>query len=366
MPAPQLLSPPKAGNSSARVTVHRTLFALALGVALFYLKEVWILAFLAVVVAVVLSFPVNLLLRVMPRGPATLLTLVLGISATLAFAPFFVTPFVEQAHQAEQKIPEAFLKAKSWLRHTEGTEVLRGSDLAKGVEKKTEVLADSIVNSAGPAILRATSFGSAAVALLALALFFVHEPNAYRRWVRALVPREHEEAFDTVWERLGEGLRKWIGGILVSMTLMGGFTAAGLWLAGVQNWLLLGALTFFGTFVPYVGALASAVPGLLVALSQSEKTFVWAGVVYLLVHIVEGYIVEPIVMKRAVTIHPAILLLWQVTMGTLFGLAGFVVATPLYVCVKIALDHLYVERGLAKTPYPPPGGNAKETVERAG
>jgi predicted PurR-regulated permease PerM len=134
------------------------------------------------------------------------------------------------------------------------------------------------------------------------------------------------------------------------MTIMGTLTAIGLKIAGIEEWFLLGVLTFLGTFVPYVGAVASAVPGILAALAQSPRHALWAAVVYLGVHIVEGYLVEPLVMRRAVEVKPALLLFGQGLFSAVFGLMGTVVATPLIVCAQTLIDYLWVERKLAKTP----------------
>ena len=109
---------------------------------------------------------------------------------------------------------------------------------------------------------------------------------------------------------------------------------------------MLGLLTFFATFVPYVGAIAS--PGLLVAGAQDSRHLGYAFAVYGAVHIVEGYLVEPLVMKRAVKLPPALLLVWQGFFGAVFGLVGTIVATPVLVCVQTLTQHLWVERRLGK------------------
>jgi len=118
---------------------------------------------------------------------------------------------------------------------------------------------------------------------------------------------------------------------------MGGFTAIGLAIAGIEGWFTLGLLTFFGTFVPYAGAIASAIPGLLVGLATSPKHFAGALTVYLLVHIIEGYIIEPVVIDSAVKLRPAYLLLWVAVMGALFGAIGVIVG------------YFYIENTLGKS-----------------
>src|SRR5437667_298365 len=80
--------------------------------------------------------------------------------------------------------------------------------------------------------------------VIVLGLFLVNEPQTYRKGLRLLVPSRFEEPFETSYEKVSSGLRKWVGGILVSMTIMGTLTAIGLAIAGIKGWLVLGILTF--------------------------------------------------------------------------------------------------------------------------
>jgi predicted PurR-regulated permease PerM len=88
------------------------------------------------------------------------------------------------------------------------------------------------------------------ILVIVLAAFLVHRPDAYQRGLRRLVPAEHEEAFDETWSRVHDALRRWVGGILVAMLIMGVLTGVGLLAIGMDDWLLLAFLTFLGTFVP--------------------------------------------------------------------------------------------------------------------
>ena len=203
-----------------------------------------------------------------------------------------------------------------------------------------------------PALFAVVSGVTAVVLVIVLGAFLVAQPEVYRRGVRVLIPKQHEAVFDEAWRRAGDGLRKWVGGIVVEMILMGTLTAIGLALVGIEEWLLLGVITFLGTFVPYVGAIASAVPGLLAGLAQSPRHFALAGLVYLAVHLLEGYVVSPLVMKKAVEVRPALLLFGQGLFSGVFGLLGTVVATPLLVCVQVLTEYLWVERRLGKEPPP--------------
>lgn len=338
-----------------RLLFRRALFSAIAFALVVALRDVWQMTFLGVVLAVLWSFPVGFLSRFMPRGVATIASLLVFFAVAGTLTPVLVAPLIEEARQAEQKIPEAMSRAKTWLKHQHGTgnSIQPAQEFADGIEQKTRKIEQQIMDGIGPALLKATSFGSSAAFIFVIALFFVFEPDTYRKFLRSAVPPAYEKDYDELWGRVGAGLRKWVGGILVSMAIMGTLTAIGLNLIGIDNWLLLGALVFAGTFVPYIGALATAVPGLLMALAVSPEKFALAALVYSGVHVVEGYIVDPYVMRRAIRIQPAVLLVWQVTMGLALGIFGFVIATPLYVCLKTAFDYLYVERGLGKRAFPP-------------
>jgi len=341
-------------NADRRRAVHVGLILLACAAALALLwlaREVILLGFVGVLIAVVFSFPVRWLSRLVPRGAAVLVVLAVLVGSTAGLVALAAPILQREFEQLKESAPRAIQKAQDWVRQVQTTAGAGGKEGDKGqaAQKGSEVAA-KVGEKAVPALLAVVSGATAIVLVIVLGAFLVYQPDAYRRGVRLLVPKEHETVFDEAYRRTGDGLRRWVGGIVVAMTLMGGLTAAGLAAVGIEEWLLLGVLTFLGTFVPYVGAIASAVPGLLAALAQSPRHFLLAGAVYLGVHIVEGYLVEPLVMRRAVEIRPALLLFTQGIFGAIFGLLGTVVATPMLVCIQALTGYLWVERRLGKDP----------------
>jgi predicted PurR-regulated permease PerM len=324
--------------------------------ALIAIRDLLAWGFFAVLLAALLSFPVGWLSKLMPRGLAVVLMAcaVLGGSAGVGF--YAVPRIANQAQVVLDDLGAGIVELEGELKNI-GLRVDFGRSLEQQVKDKSASLVSGVALA-----LKALLEGVVGIVLVfALSFFLVHEPGDYRKGLERLIPRQRRQRIRTLFERLAMTLRKWMGGILVSMTLMGTFTAVGLAIAGVRGWLVLGILTFFGTFVPYAGALASAAPGLIVAAAQSRAHFFYAGCVYLLVHIIEGYIVQPMIMKRAVSLKPALLLFWQAAMTVLLGTPGVVIATPLLACVQIAVDHLYVERGPDEPPevtqWPPTRGS---------
>lgn len=319
-------------------------------VALAYVRGLLLLGVLGILLAVVLSFPIDFLSRFMPRAVATLIVLFTVLGLMAGVARVVVPSVTSQLSQMVDSLPAAIERLRDWLHWARNQLPISNGEPADTAADQKWLMdgVHSALSKAVPAIFGVISGFTFAVLALALAFFLAHEPDTYRRGLRLLVPRSLEPMVDEGWSRIGGALRAWMKGILVSMTIMGVLTTVGLWAVGIKGWLVLGLLTFLGTFIPYVGAVASAIPGLLLGLAQSPKHFLLALAIYLGVHVVEGYIVQPIVMRRAVEIRPAILLIWQVLFGGIFGLLGVIVATPVLACVQSAVEYFWIERRLGK------------------
>jgi len=330
------------------------LVAWALWIGLVKAQHVILLGFLAILIAVMFSFPVGWLSRLLPRAVAVLITVLLTFGLVGGVVALATPLVVDQGKQLMDNLPEAARKAEAWLKRAQRDKTVRqltnGKNVAETLKAKVPQAFETVVTLTPGIAGRGVELVSTFVLLVVLAAFLVYRPALYERGMRALLPRSFEADFEELWDRLAHGLRGWVGGTILAMFLVGSVTAIGLFFCGIEGWALLGLLTFFGTFVPYIGAVSSSVPGLLVGLSQSPTHFFLALGVYVGAHIIEGYIVQPLVMRRAVEVNPALLLFFQAVMGALFGLLGLIVATPLLAVLQIVVTTLWIEGRLHKEP----------------
>jgi predicted PurR-regulated permease PerM len=328
-----------------------------LGIAIL-VRHFLVLGFIGVLFAVLLSYPVGLLSRWMPRGLSTLIVLFVTLASAAQLSALVAPKLGEEFHSALKALPSALTRLEDSLYRIQKSspvnQLPQGANVKEKLSEEISQWMDSIANAAIPAAKGVVEGVSIIVFVFFMAAFLVYQPELYRKGLRRLISRRYESIFDETVEQLTVGLRHWVGGIIIAMAMMGSFCALGLAISGINDWLLLGLLTFFGTFIPYLGAIASAIPGLLVALSQSPRHFIYACFVYLGVHLIEGYLVQPFIMKRAVELKPVVLLLGQSIMVTLLGPLGAIVAAPLLVCIQIAVEVLYVEHYLGKESDQPP------------
>jgi predicted PurR-regulated permease PerM len=336
-------------NDKPRVRLLLLLVSLGLVVIV---RDVLLLGFLGILLAVFMSYPVGFLSKWCPRGIAVLIVLFTMLGATVGVSVAMFPQMSEQIQSTFTRLPEAANQIEDWYlrvkKRSSIEQLPQGSKIVNRLGDRLGKMVEAGAAALIPAAKGAVVLVASVVFILVIAAFLVYQPESYKKSTRKLFPMNYVEVFDESYCRLARGLRHWVAGILVAMLIMGLFTAIGLAIAGIDNWLFLGFLTFLGTFVPYLGAISSAIPGLIMGLSQSPVHFLYACFVYLGVHLVEGYIVEPLIMRRAVEIKPAVLLVGQAIFGTLFGIVGIVVAAPFLVCIQVSLEYLYVERYLKK------------------
>jgi predicted PurR-regulated permease PerM len=152
----------------------------------------------------------------------------------------------------------------------------------------------------------------------------------------------------------GVALRLWLKAQLVAMVAIFVLTWIGFLIIGVESALVLALIAGILEFIPYAGAIASAIPAILVALVQSPELALWTGVMYVIVHHVEAYVLQPVVQQWAVEIPAVIMLFSLLAFGLRFGPIGVFFAAPLAVVSYVLVKRLYVVEAL-DTPTPIPG-----------
>lgn len=184
-----------------------------------------------------------------------------------------------------------------------------------------------------------SALGTAGDILLMLFIgFFVGlNPAAYRRGLGSIMPRDRRELVLDVVDDMAETLRSWLVGQVVTIIVVALSIALALMALGTPGALVLGLLAGLLNFIPYLGAFVGAVPIAIAASSQGSTMVVWVIAIYLLIQIIEGYVLTPLVQRRTVHIQPAHALGMQMLMGTLFGALGIALAAPLQAVLRVAI-----------------------------
>ena len=190
--------------------------------------------------------------------------------------------------------------------------------------------------------------------ILVIGLFIAVEPRLYERGVAWMLPSEHRDRFYRTSDRMGRTLRRLMAGRLLGMAVEGVGTWLLLMMGGVPMAALLGLLTGILAFLPNIGAIISGVLIVLVGFSAGVEQGLWAIAVYVIVQVVDGYLIVPYVARKTVDLAPALVLGAQLIFGALFGIMGLALADPIIAMIKAALEQKSIEDHAEAEPARPP------------
>lgn len=303
------------------------------------LSDVLLLAFAGIVFATALralAAPLTQRLHV-PERWAVIVIVLLLVLLVIGMGGAFGKQVWEQMSELAQRVPAAAAKLRDWAQQTP-----LGGMLNNAMENGSQGASGAIK---GITRFASTTLGALANMLLIafLALYLALEPRRYMEGALRLVPLSGRDNARNAMCAAGAALRKWLLGQGIAMLAVGVATGIGLAIAGVPLALALGIVAGIADFVPIIGPILAAVPGILIGFSVSPETALYATLVYLVVQQLEGNIVMPIAQRWAVALPPAIALVSVVAFGLLFGVLGVLFATPLAVVTMVLVHELYVK-----------------------
>ncbi|AYJ07205.1 AI-2E family transporter [Mycobacterium avium] len=313
----------------------RLLVILAAALAVF-----WVLAKLEVIVVPVL---VALLLSALlvpvvdwldrhglPRGGAVALVLLGGFAILGGILAFVVLQFIDGLPGLTEQVTQSIESTRRWL--INGPAHLRSEQIDSAGNAAIEALHNNQAKLTSGALSTAatvTELVTAAVLVLFTLIFFLYGGRNIWRYVVQIVPAHARER---VHEAGSAGYGSLIGYVratfLVALTDAAG-VGAGLAIMGIPLALPLASLVFLGAFIPLVGAVVAGFLAVVVALLAK-------GIVYALITLgllvavnqIEAHLLQPLVMGRAVSIHPLAVVLAISTGGVLAGIVGALLAVP--------------------------------------
>lgn len=179
--------------------------------------------------------------------------------------------------------------------------------------------------------------------ILMTAIYFAFDHNSYKEGIIKLVPKKREERAREVLAVIHSTLKSFLLGISGSMAVNGILTFLGLWFLGIPFAIPLAIIAGLMSFIPNIGPLIAAAPAVLIALAQSPTQTLYVSILYLAVQNLDGFIVTPLIQKRAVEIPPVLIIASQLLLAVIFGFLGLLLAVPLVAAVFVMVKMIYVE-----------------------
>nr|WP_296072036.1 AI-2E family transporter [uncultured Actinoplanes sp.] len=298
---------------------------------------------IALLLSALLSPAVGWMRRLgLPPSLATFLVLLGGVAAIAGTLTLVITQFLDGVPELTQNASAGVRQIQDWARtgplHLSDDQVNQAIDTAQNwVNSNTASLTSRGIATA------ATLFEVLTGMLLVFfsTFFFLRDGRKIWRFIVRLFPVNARwslaDAGDASWSTLGSYVR--------ATVLVAFIDAVGIGIAlivlHIQFPLPLAALVFLGAFIPIVGASVSGAVAVLVALV--DKGWVIALIVLgavILVQQLEGHVLQPLIMGRAVAIHPLVVIVGIASGVVLAGIIGALIAVPLIAVLNTAIRRL--------------------------
>ena len=237
-------------------------------------------------------------------------------------------------------------------------------ETTSGVQNVNQIL-DTLSNIGGKVFTIATNF------LLSLLFSFliVLDLPVLGRHVRGLAKTRLRFIYLAVADNIREFslvLGRALEAQLIIAIINSGLTAVGISLLGLgENVAFLSVIVFFFSFFPVVGVFISSIPICLMALqSQGLHTMLLAIVLITVIHLIEGYILNPRVYGSYMRINSVIILIILTLGGKLFGFWGLLLGVP--VCTYIFGYAIRLDKAKVQSPDPPKTDSGEEDTIATG
>lgn len=290
---------------------------------------------LATIIAFAVAPIVSFLSRWMPRAGAIAIAYVLAFTLIFGLLGMVVGEAATQTTNLVHHLPDYAKRAQDLqpqvlnvvsrfgitqdqLNQARNTGVARLQELGGRAAADTLDVVRSVLSALVDAVL-----------VLMLSIYLTASGPRLILWLREQAPPSQRRRANLLFAIVNQVVGGYIRGTFTLAALIGVLVGVGMQLLGVRYALLLGILAFFMEFVPILGVFVSGAVCVVVALFTGWITALLVLGYFVVVHVIEGDLIGPRIMGKAVGIHPAVALLALVAGTELFGFWGALFGAPI-------------------------------------
>lgn len=153
-----------------------------------------------------------------------------------------------------------------------------------------------------------------------------------------LIPEKHREEIKELLTNIGTEVRKTVNGTLLVALMVLVCDTVAFTAIGLESPLLFGVLCGLTDLIPYIGPYIGGAAAVVVGFSMSTPIGIATLIACITVQLVENYILQPVVMSKAIELNPVIIIVGLLIFGHFFGVIGMVLATPILALLKVIYE----------------------------
>lgn len=303
-----------------------------------------VLAFVAALLITALLQPTVARLRRLglPRGLATAVTAILGFVIMGLVGWFVVWQVLDNLDNLADRVKDGIEELKRWLLdspfHVTEQQI---NDIAKNLSDTIGTNTEEITSAGLQGVTVMVEVLTGILLTMFSTLFLLYDGKRIWQWTLKLVPAHARPGVAGAGPRAWRTLTAYVRGTVVVALIDAIFIGLGVYFLDVPLAVPLAVFIFLFSFIPLVGAVVSGALAVVVALvTQGVFTALMVLVVVLAVQQLEGHVLQPFILGRAVRVHPLAVVLAVAAGGLTAGIGGAVVAVPLVAVTNTVVGYL--------------------------
>ena len=322
-------------------------FLILLGLAIDRLRLIFLPALAALILAAALLPAKHALMRRgLPNVIAAMAVVVAGLVVLGLIGYFTINTLTSEFSELEVDIQAGFTEVVKTVGDWAGMSEAQVDEAIDDVLDSVRGNADTIAGGIFSGVRLAAELLAGIILLAVLTFLLVKDAESIQRGIARRLHGGNRSDFLLLSGGLFNMLGRYFRGVTIVAFMDAILIGIGLVIIGIPFALPLAVLTFFGAFIPVIGAVLAGLAAFLIALATEGVTAALiVGGLILAVQQIEGNVMAPIILGRSISLPPILVILAVATGGALWGVLGAFVAVPL-TAIAIALFDFYTGHGV--------------------
>ena len=300
--------------------------------------------------SLVLSFPVRLLERFIPRRIAILVTF-LALVGLIALVIIAIVPtLIEQLTALIAATPALATEADQLLRdllrplQERGLLTSTPDDLIGQAQQqvidRAQVFAQQFLTLLLSWITGAINVVLTIFGIVFVAVYLLSDTRKLKATYLLVAPKRYRADAAALWEDFGQSLSRYVAGLFVIILVQGTISTIALTILQIPYAVVLGAWVSATAILPFIGAWLGAIPAILIAAFISPTRALLVLGAYVLIQQLEGNILTPRIQGQALRAHAILVFMAVIAGGEIAGLSGALFAVPTLAVLRVLFDFL--------------------------
>ncbi|MDO4264647.1 MAG: AI-2E family transporter [Deinococcus sp.] len=319
---------------------------LAAMLALYFFSQVTT-ALLAITLAVLLASALNPLARVferwMSRGMAAIATVLLVLGAIIGMGAIAVPPIVGQltAVDLPGTVGEAQAQLENLARRYPQLEPLVQPERVQQFQAQLTAWLSSLAGSLLDLASKLVGLIFTGVLTLMMVIFVLANPAPLLGGVLGAFPPQYRVPATRALAQILMQMGAWGRATVLIMLATGIIMAGGLYLLGVDNWLIFGVLAALGELIPNIGPILAGFPPVVFAAVEDPQKGLYVLLFAIVFQQLEGNVLAPYLLGGAGKMHPLSVLIGVLLFSSVFGIVGAFLTVPFLIVIKAVYENFY-------------------------